>query len=741
MKRLYHLIVLIALMAPAVLEAKHIVGGEITYQVVSSTATSNRYRFTMKIYRDCNSVQSADFDDPAIIGIYNANTNMLIESFIVPKGPKVNVPAPTYPCLVLPPDVCVDEATYTWEKTLAITNFSYVVLYQRCCRNETISNIINPGNFGATYSVEITSLAQSTQNNSPTFKQFPPTVICANEPLRFDHSATDAEGDQLVYEFCQPLPGGGRSNSGLNNCSLVQPSPPCWPPPGSLVFKTPDYTYDKPVGGDPIVKIDPRTGLITGTPREQGQFVVGVCVKEYRNGRLLTTLQRDFQFNVTACDPTVRGKIKADTVFGKNYLLRACGDKQIKINNLSQDPAVVGNDFAFKINIGGQVRTFTDWQPTISFPDTGRYTGNLLLKPGTQCSDTINLIFEIAPGVNSNFKYTYDTCVAGAVQFTDLSNTAGASVTRWFWDFGDNKVSSQRNPSFQFETPGFKEVLLRTFNSRGCSDDSIATIRWQPVAPLLLIAPSLFTGCSPATIKFNQLSKPVDSTYKIEWDFGDGGKGSAVNPSHTYDKPGTYSIFLKVTSPIGCSTSRTFPDLITIRQGTKANFEFTPKEVTTFNNQVSFFDRSTFASRWQWFFDDDGYSILTNPTYRFRDTGVHKVKLQVSNQYCTDTIVKFIDVIPKVTYFLPNAFSPNSDGNNDSYRGLGYTDGMREFKFRIFNRWGEKIFETTDPAASWNGKKFNTGQDEPQGVYLCIVTYVNPRGENQEIKSYATLVR
>jgi hypothetical protein len=211
MKRIAYLIALLALIAPSVVVAKHIVGGEITYRVVSFTPTSNRYAFTMKIYRDCNSVQSADFDDPAIIGVYNASTGRLLQSFGVPAGQKVNVKAPDYPCLI-PPNVCVDERTYTWEQSLDIINASYIILYQRCCRNETISNIVAPGNVGATYNVEITAYAQETHNNSPTFRQFPPTVICANEPLNFDHSAVDSEGDQLVYEFCQPLPGGGRAN-------------------------------------------------------------------------------------------------------------------------------------------------------------------------------------------------------------------------------------------------------------------------------------------------------------------------------------------------------------------------------------------------------------------------------------------------------------------------------------------------------------------------------------------------
>ncbi|MDZ7878683.1 MAG: hypothetical protein U5L45_13470 [Saprospiraceae bacterium] len=112
------------------------------------------------------------------------------------------------------------------------------------------------------------------------FKKFPPTVICGGEPLNFDHSATDTEGHQMVYEFCQPLGGGNKDPN--NGCSGVTPNPPCNPPYSDVIFAT-GYDYLKPMGGDPLVKIDRNTGLITGTPNVLGQFVVGVSSRRIKN--------------------------------------------------------------------------------------------------------------------------------------------------------------------------------------------------------------------------------------------------------------------------------------------------------------------------------------------------------------------------------------------------------------------------------------------------------------------------
>lgn len=738
-KKIFKIFCFLVLLTPSVLKAKHIVGGEITYTVVSHTSTSNRYRFTMKIWRDCYTNGGAQLDQIAPIGIYKSTANLALESFgvtLTNRTPRLT--APTIPCLI-PPDVCVEEGVYEWEKDLPIINDTYIILYQRCCRNETINNINAPGDVGATYFVEITALGQQTGNNSPTFRQFPPIVICANEKLNFDHSAVDTEGDQLVYSFCQPLGGGGKG--GNIGCLGTTPNPPCWPAPDDVSFKSPTYTYAQPLAGNPIVNINAQTGRITGTPQTQGQFVVGVCVQEFRNGKLLGTVHRDFQFNVAKCDPTVKGRVTADSVWVNNYLIKSCGSPTVTIANLSLDRTYI-TDFRFDILMQNQIKTFTEWSPSVTFPDTGVYKGNLFLNPGSVCADTINLFFSIFPSVKSDFSIQYDTCVAGPVTFKDKSFSPTGEIIKWRWSFGDGKDTTLQSPTHQYETPGTKRIVLSIENEKGCKADTTKEIRWLPVPPLLLVEPSTFSGCTPLKVFFNNISKPIDSTYTIKWDYGDGNKGSGISPTYTYNTPGLFSVNLQVTSPIGCTTSRNFPNWVKVKQGTKADFVYSPEQVSTFKNTVVFTNKSVNATQFQWFFDTKGYSIVQNPVFKFRDSGVHHVKLLVSNNVgCTDSIVKLIDVIPQVTYWLPNAFTPNEDGHNDTYRGSGIVEGMKDFGLKIFNRWGEQIFETTDPTEGWNGLKNNRGEPSPQGVYLCVVTYKSPRGEKFELRNYATLLR
>ncbi|MCB0613481.1 MAG: hypothetical protein KDC75_09240 [Phaeodactylibacter sp.] len=399
------------LLAAGVVQGKHIIGGVMTYECLGN----GRYEFTLKVYRDCNCTECADFDETAFIAVYNCSGNSCNSESQNSPLLRINaellsvtqVDEPDYPCLI-PPNVCVQEGLYRFQANLPPSSESYHISYQRCCRNITISNIFDPDNTGATYSIEITPRAQQLCNNSPVFDEFPPIVICAGSPLEFDHSATDADGDQLVYSFCSPLAGGGpiTDNPALyNTCIGARPIPACPPPYDPITFLAPNYTPLQPMGGNPPVDIDPNTGLITGVPTAIGQFVVGVCVEEYRNGELLSRVSRDFQFNVARCDPTVVAQIASDEVVNnQEYVIVSCGDNTVDFRNESFQQNFIDNwNWAFDIN--GQTQSFGEWSPTISFPDTGTYLGKLILNPNTACGDTADIRVQIFPEIKADFSF------------------------------------------------------------------------------------------------------------------------------------------------------------------------------------------------------------------------------------------------------------------------------------------------------------------------------------------------
>ena len=736
-------------------QAAHIIGGEITYDCLGN----DRYEFTMKIYRDCAG-GGADFDSApgaftiATVTLYKGESTVPFTGSIELAAPVITTIPPDIdnPCLIIPDDVCVEEGIYKFILTLPADPESYHIVYQRCCRNNSISNIITPQSTGATYTIELRPEAQNNAggcvNDSPTFNNFPPIIICANEPINFDHSATDEDGDQLVYKFCSPKVGGGTAGTANNPGSAsdvngVAPDPDTPPPFENVAFVVPTYSPLIPMSGNPTVTIDPATGLITGTPTTLGQFVVGVCVEEYRNGELMSVVSRDFQFNVENCEPTVFAQIQSDEVIGVDqFVVNSCGNNLITFIDESYDQQFI-NTYNWSFDLGGgNIFETTAENATVAFPGVGLYEGQLILNLGSECDDTASIFVNIYPEVNAEFEFAYDTCVAGPVSFTNLSVSGAGPIVDNFWEFGDGNTGSAVNPLYLYSDPGEIPVTLTVEDMNGCQADTTQLITWYPAPPLIIIEPSIYVGCQPQIVFFNNLSTPIDDTYDIVWDFGDGSTSGEISPTYTYEEIGVYDVSLSITSPLGCTISDFFPNLITVQASPVAAFSFLPNPPTNFEPEVTFTDQSIDAVQWFWNFDGEDNSFLQNPVYTFPDTGLQEIQLIVTHPTgCQDTTTQVIDVVPKVAYFLPNAFSPNNDTVNDFFFGKGFFEGMQNFNMTIWNRWGELVFETQDPMEGWNGRRRNTGDASPNGVYVVVVTYTGPRGGDVQLKGFATVVK
>jgi gliding motility-associated-like protein len=741
---------LIAVLTPMALEAKHIIGGVFTYKCLGDGAPGFRkYRFTMKVYRDCFGGGAA-FDTPAQFAIFRGTSagSIMVASLQVDFSDYNKLEPDTPRCVAQIPNVCVEEATYTFDRDLQISQTeSYFVVYQRCCRNETIKNIFTPGDIGATFMVELTPNAQALCNNSPEFNNFPPIIICNNVPLEFDHSATDPDGDQLFYSFCPPLLGGGNilTAPDVFSCDGAIPSPPCGPPFSTATFIGPDYTVTNPMGGSPLISIDPQTGIITGTPNQVGQYVVGVCVREFRNGVLLSTVQREFQFNVADCSPTVLAIIDTATLLQGQYNIISCGSKKVRIGNKSFQKSNIDYFlWEFDMGMGNVFKDSTNWEfLNITFPDTGVYKGRLLLNPGETCGDTAQLNVLIYPQVTADFAYDYDTCVAGPVIFTDKSFGDGI-VEKWNWNFGvPNATSTDKDPQYTYGIPGNHPVTLRVTDRNKCADDTTQVIQYFPVPPLIILEPDAYAGCVPQEIFFNNLSVPIDETYNIQWDFGDGSTQlGPVSPKHLYTEPGVFDVSVKITSPLGCYTEAAFPNLIRMEPSPTAGFTCDPMEgLTNLNSTVQFIDQSQDANRWNWTFDRFGTSTETNPAFTFPDTGLMRVRLIVTHpRGCKDSLTKFLDIRPEIRWYMPNAFTPNGDAKNEGFQGKGFLFGATNFRMSIWNRWGEMVYETSNPDDAWDGREQKTGKMSPAGVYVYLVSFRGPRGEPFEFKGFATLI-
>ena len=740
---------IVMFLAHAKVEARHIVGGDVTYRCVGISGTQVTFEITFIMYRDSRG-GGANFDNPARFGLYRGGgdswSHISTREENVTNVTELNLDTGN-PCLEVPTSIGVQSGTYQFEITVNISETdNYMIAYQRCCRNNTIFNIVDPGDTGAAFSVTITPFAQRECDNSPSFNDFPPVVICANSLLEFDHSARDIDGDQIVYSFCTPGAAGGTDGVGFGDrdaCTGITPLPAnCRPPFDDVLFRFPDFSFDRPLGDD--IQINQVSGLLSGIPTQTEQFVVGVCATTFRNGVEIGRISRDFQFNVTTCEVAVNASINATMIEdGNRFIVNQCGDPSVDFINLSTDEAKISS-YRWEFDVLGDLVEFDTRDVSITFPDTGRYEGFLFLNDGGQfdnCKDSAEIIVNIFPSINADFEIDFDTCVAGPIDFIDLSVSGAGPIQAHDWNFTSTDVSNEPNPSFTYTTPGDKLVKLVVEDENECMDSIERTIRYFPVPPLIVVQPSVFIGCVPATIRFNNLSSPIDETYDIIWDFGDGNTVNEISPSHIYEETGVFSVGVDITSPLGCETSEFFENIITVLDSPTAGFSFTPENPSNFNLSVDFIDESENAVSWLWDFGGVG-SLEQNPSFTFQDTGFVEVVQVVSHPSgCTDTLSILLDIEPLVTLHLPNAFTPNNDGLNDTFKGKGFFDGFQNYRMQIWNRWGELLYETNDPDAGWNGQKENAGTPSPVGVYVYTVEYIGPRGENENLKGHVSLLR
>lgn len=468
---------LFILFLPALLslssQATHIVGGEIFYRCLGS----DNYEITLKLYRDCLFGQ-AQYDNPARVGVFNSNgvlQQTLPMSF---PGSQVLPVTLSSPCYTAPTNVCVEEAIYTYTVSLPPIAGGYILSYQRCCRNNTILNLSGAENTGATYSTKIPDVSIATCNSTPSFTNFPPIFLCADVPFTFDHSATDPDGDSLAYDFFAPYHGASAGNPMPN-----APDPPPYP---FVSFLAP-YSGTNPMSSFPAMAIDPQTAIITGTPNMLGQWVVGVRVREYRNGVLLGENKRDFQFNVTACPNVVVSSFPSQETF--------CFGFQANFINNSVNAQNYHWDFGVSTLTNDTSNAVT---PSYTYPAPGTYTVTLIGNPGEPCADTATSTFKIDPLMEPSFVPPPPKCFDGnTFDYTAGGTFAGSPASTFSWNFGPNGIpssSTDQNPSgISFSIAGIFTTSL-TISESGCIKTYTNVVVVNP-SPTLNILPSDTTLC------------------------------------------------------------------------------------------------------------------------------------------------------------------------------------------------------------------------------------------------------
>lgn len=738
-KKILALFALMILISPLA-KAKHIIGGVMYYEFVRSpSAGVNTYKITLKVYRDCvPAPDKAGFDDPASVAIGMSDGTYFRRNFNMTRpiiSPFSN--QSTNNCQLLPPGLCVEEGVYTRNIDLPVdATKSYYIVYQRCCRNNTIFNIISPGQVGATFYVEITPAAQLAQSSCPQFKNFPPLAICAGYSLEFDHSAKDIDGDSLAYEFTAPLAGGGMNNG--NGCDALTPTPPCLPPYDDLRYRNP-YSPTNPMGGNPALAIDPVTGFLSGKPEVIGQFVVGVKVKEYRNGVLLSENIRDFQFNVTECISVTSALLSGGDSIGESIDFFQCGDNRIVIKNKSI--ATPNSDYEWQFYYKGDTLIYDTFNFTIDVPESGIFSGIMIINKGLECTDTAQFKFSKYPGLNADYSFQFDTCVGKDITIKNLSTSDGGKLSIYEWNINNINFSNQKEFNFKPDSSGSYKTQLIVEDVNGCRDSIQKDIDYFPIFTREQRTSEKLTGCIPYAAKLEVLEDLNPIKYTAKWDFGDGTDSSGFSTIHSYNNAGNYDVELTISNQYGCEYTKLLKRQVTTYNPPTAGFEYLPTNPNSHKNKVQLLDMSTGGIDWSYIMPNGDTLSGANQNVILQDTGLNPIKQIVENQYgCLDTLSKIIDVTPFNVIYLPNAFTPGIDGKNDTYRPAGINSSLQEYSLKIFDRWGNNVFSSTDWKTGWNGTDQN-GLPLPASSYAVSLKAKSGRGEVFEMKGVVLLIR
>jgi gliding motility-associated-like protein len=308
------------------------------------------------------------------------------------------------------------------------------------------------------------------------------------------------------------------------------------------------------------------------------------------------------------------------------------------------------------------------------------------------------------------FRYRFDNLTA-PLPSPPFSNRS------FKWNFGDGTaplIAGPESVNHTYQSAGTYNVSLILIDSNFCNYPDTIKKQLRIATNVEAKFETPVAGCAPYLATFNNTTLAGQQFY---WNFGDGSISRETSPSHLYAVPGSYIITLIGVDSTTCNISDTISATIVVSDKPTANFTAAPQPPLV-NTSITFTNQSSpDAVRFKWIFGDGDSLVTTSPQavqHEYNSTGTFNACLIAYNRYnCTDTICKPIQTLIDAAVDVPNAFTPlSSDGNNIVYvRGFGIT----KMRFIIWNRWGQKVFESSSKQKGWDGK-YN-GAIQPMDVY------------------------
>jgi gliding motility-associated-like protein len=393
----------------------------------------------------------------------------------------------------------------------------------------------------------------------------------------------------------------------------------------------------------------------------------------------------------------------------------------------------------------GDGNTITTTTPNINhiYTSFGNFLPKIIMEDQTGCLIPVQGFDTVfVTGANNKFGYSDSVfCNRGTVNFTD-STTFNDPVLNFSWNFGDGNTSNIQNPSHTYTSPGLYTVRLATETVQGCRDTLIKPLIIRVVqSPITNIGgDSVF--CVNSTRSYTgDFVTPDTSIVRWQWIFPNGNTSTLQNPPpQTFNTAGNLVITAIATNSTGCTDTTTknllihplptatLPGQITVQAGFPVTIPAT---------------YSSGTNTWLWS-PAQGLSCTDCPTPDADPNfNTNYIVYFTDDNGCSNTANVLVTVICKnANIFMPNTFTPNGNGANEIFypRGRGID---RVKSMRIFNRWGEVVFEKfnfqpNDASAGWNGTyKGNKPQSD---VYVYQLEVFCDNGDTIKLNGNVSLI-
>jgi len=362
--------------------------------------------------------------------------------------------------------------------------------------------------------------------------------------------------------------------------------------------------------------------------------------------------------------------------------------------------------------------TFTSTGPYVVSP-TVSTTYSVYAKDNNNCqSSTQTIYIHVLPplsGIGNTITVCdKDTAVLG---FT-LTSPGNGGPYAYDWHNGISTPTMQVIGNYA-NNPQTYTVTI----SDGCTvpdANIIVTLSIHPL-PKGYFTTDKKDGCEPLNVQYTAISTSTNDTYQWTFETGLSSNGNNVNVLYN---TGIYSATLLITNQYGCKIDTMSIKDVTVYPKPIADFTYSPSSINNYEPIVTFINQSVGGTFFQWNFGDPlsnaNLSNELSPIHYYERDGEYTVGLFVMNEFdCRDSVYKTVKINPDFAVYIPNVFTPDGDGLNDTFNVKGIGISEKNFLMRIFNRWGMLIYSTEDIHQGWDGTY--KGQICEDGIYAYYI--------------------